>query len=359
MKKTLSINLGGYVYHIDEDAYQMLMDYLHEVKLHLSPASSEEVLNDIEQRMSELINQWMQQKREVIVVSDVEKIIEILGRPEQYQNDDDQKEEANEQEKSEAGKSRSGERNPNQARRIYRDTKNAFLGGVCAGLAAYFNVSIVLVRILMALSVWFYGLGLLIYLLAWMAIPEAKTAAQRLEMRGEDVTIENIEKKVKEEADRIKKKVDGYVESGKFDNHVRHAESGFLQFIKVVLKVILAIIGGVLGLVGFFVLMILIFALIAAWSGPTALLQPWPEPFEPLQQFIQNPTSLTWFVLGMVMVIGIPFAGLIRLFLGVIMNFKPVKPLEIWISVLFWFIGFAICVYSGIQLCTYYSCYWM
>jgi len=82
MKKTLSVNLGGIVYHIDEDAYSELMEYLQDVKRHLGDeASSEEVLNDIEQRISELFTQWMQGQREVITVADVQKVLAFWGVP--------------------------------------------------------------------------------------------------------------------------------------------------------------------------------------------------------------------------------------------------------------------------------------
>lgn len=212
MKKTWNVNLGGMVYQIDEDAYQELKDYLQDVKSHLGEeASSEEVLNDVEQRIGELFTQWMQGRRQVVTVLDVRKVIQVLGRPDQYDatknaaSDNDAKNES----KNQAASPASGRR----PRRLYRDTDNAFVGGVCAGFAAYLNVGIVWVRLVYLLFFCFGGTGLFFYLVCWVIIPEAKTVAQRLEMQGENVTIENIEKKVREEYDRVKDRVEDYVHS--------------------------------------------------------------------------------------------------------------------------------------------------
>jgi len=210
MKKTLSVNLGGSVYHIDDDAYQELMDYLQDVKRHLGDeASSEEVLNDIEQRISELFSQWMQGRREVITRADVQKVIDVLGRPEQYDSAEGEPKEEGQRTESQREDSAHSSGQPH--RRLYRDPENAILGGVCSGLAVYLNISVVLVRVLYSLLIWFGGTGFLFYFLCWIIIPEARTAAQRLEMQGEDVTIENIEKKVREEYGKVKDRVDGYV----------------------------------------------------------------------------------------------------------------------------------------------------
>jgi phage shock protein PspC (stress-responsive transcriptional regulator) len=360
MKKTLSVNLSGSVYHIDEDAYQLLMDYLQDVKKNLTESSAEEVLNDIEQRISELFTQWMQGKREVIIVSDVERVIGILGRPEQFVNEDDEAP-SDSSNASQATTGNSEERTQAPIRRLYRDTDNAFLGGVCAGLAAYLNVSIPLMRALVFILMWFYGVGFLFYIAAWIIMPEARTAAQRLEMRGEDVTIENIEKKVREEASRVKDRVDGYVRSNRFHENVHSTSNTLVTIIRIVVKVFLAIIGGAIGLAGFFVLLSLIFALAVLWTGNIHIMQMWPNEFQPLYHLMQNPSTATWMALGLILVVAIPFIALFRLLFSHSFNFKPAPRWEIWVGLIFWFIGVGLCFFAGLNMLSFYNgCgYWM
>ena len=90
-------------------------------------------------------------------------------------------------------------------KRLYRDPDNRVLGGVCGGLGAYFNNDPLLFRILFIIIFFGMGSGLIIYLILWIAIPEARTTAQKLEMRGEPITIENIKKAVREEFENVKK----------------------------------------------------------------------------------------------------------------------------------------------------------
>ncbi len=361
MKKTLSVNLSGSIYHIDEDAYQMLMEYLQDVKKHLAASLADEVLNDIEQRIGELFAQWMQNKRQVVIVSDVERVIDVLGRPEQFDNGESEEDAENTaSDTSENASQKYEERLFSSHRKLYRDPEFAFLGGVCSGLAAYLNVSIVLMRLVMFLVIWISaGTGLLFYLIAWIIIPEARTSAQRLEMRGEDVTIENIEKKVREEATKVKDRVDGYVKSNRFHEHSHSLANGFVSVIRVFVKVLMAIIGGSLGLVGFFVILALMFALIAIWTGNIHFLQPWPYELEPLHQALMNPSSATWMTLGLLLVVGIPFLGLFRLLFRSSFNLKPAARWEMWASMIFWFVGIGICFFAGLKLLSYYNGFWI
>lgn len=361
MKKTLSVNLGGSVYHIDEDAYQELMDYLQDVKSHLgNDGSSAEVLIDIEQRISELFGEWMKGRREVITAGDVQKVISILGRPEQFDTNEDKATEEAEPEKA-APKSEkwSDERNNTGYRKLYRDIDNARLGGVCAGFAAYLNVSVVLIRLIWVCLILFYGTGFLFYFLCWIIIPEARTAAQRLEMVGEDVTIDNIEKKVREEAGKVKDRVDGYVRSNRFHENVRTAGNGFVDFIRVVVKVFFAFIAGAIGLAAFVTLLGLVFALLVLWTGNVHFIQAWPHEFQPLQDALMNPSAATWMTFGLILAIGIPFIAIFRLLFSRSLNMRSSAPWEIWVGFIVWFIGIGLCIFSGLNLLQHFGGFWI
>lgn len=205
MKTTITINLGGIVFHIDDDAYEMLHTYLLAVeKQFVSEDERKEVMTDIEARLSELFTEILANKRDVIMKEDVSKVVEIMGEPEDF-IDDETTEQSFNSAKSESRKTNYSQKG---TRKLYRDPDNRLLGGVCSGLGAYLNVDSLIIRIVfILLAVPGMGSGIFIYLILWIAIPEAHTTAQKLEMRGEPITIENIKKAVRDEFETVKKKM--------------------------------------------------------------------------------------------------------------------------------------------------------
>ncbi len=186
MKKTITINLGGMVFHIDEDAYRQLEEYLRSLGDHYAndPASGE-ILEDIEARMAELFHEKMSPGQEVITLANTQEVIRIMGYPEDFMEEDPS--------------AAYGRRQRTHYRRIYRDPDSRVLGGVCGGLGAYFNIDPLVFRLLFIAVTLLGGAGVLLYIILWIIVPEAKTTAQKLEMRGEPVNVSNIGKKVKEE----------------------------------------------------------------------------------------------------------------------------------------------------------------
>jgi phage shock protein PspC (stress-responsive transcriptional regulator) len=196
MKKTFTINISNMVYHIDEDAYALLRTYLEKIEIALaSEADKKEILEDIEARIAELFTERIKDFKEVITLIDVEKVISVLGDPSTFASDGEFSEP---QEKT--------QRVYSTRRRIYRDPDNRIISGVSGGLGAYFNADPVIFRILFLVFA-FTGAGFLVYVIMWIVIPEAKTTAQKLEMRGEPVTLENIKNFVKEEFANVKSKM--------------------------------------------------------------------------------------------------------------------------------------------------------
>jgi len=162
----------------------MLQTYLADVARHLSEDEKKEVMNDIEARIAELFTERLQKNKKVVNIDDVQEIINVLGKPSQYTDEDDEEPEAPKSKKK-------------RARRFYRDPENAVLGGVGAGIAAYFSWDVTWVRIaLVILALISSGNLIPIYLLVWIIAPKAVTASQRLEMQGEDVTVDNIKTEI-------------------------------------------------------------------------------------------------------------------------------------------------------------------
>lgn len=188
MKKTLTINLNGYVFNIDEDAYQVLNQYLEDLGRHFAADEKEEILKDIEARVAELFSEKLV-NRNVVELRDVQEVIEQLGQPNEFEDvsgTQTHTQTAEPQQNFTAGERR-------KMRKLYRDTANKRLGGVAAGLAAYMDWDPTLVRILFLLvMILSLGWTVFIYILMWIFIPEANSVAQRLEMQGVEPTAENI-----------------------------------------------------------------------------------------------------------------------------------------------------------------------
>lgn len=202
MKTTITINLGGIVFHIDDDAYEMLHTYLIAVeKQFINEEERKEVMSDIESRLSELFREELGEKRDVIMKDDVSKVVKIMGEPEDFTDDEG----PNETKRNPGWEYKRQKMNSKTTKRLYRDPDNRILGGVCGGLGAYFNSDPLLFRIIFILISLGMGSGLIIYIILWIAIPEASTTAQKLEMRGEAITIENIKKAVRDEFENVKK----------------------------------------------------------------------------------------------------------------------------------------------------------
>ena len=188
MKKTFNINLNGYVFNIDEDAYQVLNQYLEDLGRHFAADEKEEILKDIEARVAELFSEKLV-NRNVVELRDVQEVIEQLGQPNQFEDESDapsDKQKAEPQQNFTAGERR-------KVRKLYRDSANKKIGGVAAGVAAYMDWDPTIVRILFLLIMLFsLGWSVFIYILMWIFVPEANSVAQRLEMQGVEPTAENI-----------------------------------------------------------------------------------------------------------------------------------------------------------------------
>ena len=192
MKITLSINLGGFSFNIDEDAYSELKRYLKNLELHFAgEESSSEILSDIESRMAELFRTKLTSYKQVITIEDVNSVISVLGTPEDISDKE--------------GTSARDKFSTPGYHRMYRDPDHRMIGGVCAGMAVYWNMDPWIVRLIFVVITMLGGLGLLIYLILYIVLPEAKTTAQKIEMKGEPVNINNIKDSVKKEFDTVRK----------------------------------------------------------------------------------------------------------------------------------------------------------
>ncbi len=215
MNKVIQINLGGLPFTFDEDAYADLDDYLARLDGYFrgSPGHSE-IMHDIESRLAELFGQGTK-GRAIVGTTDVCAAIATLGQPEDLgaSFSDDEAEEVQEPSHRKSNGRRSRRANDKSygyssyGRRLMRDPEDKVVSGVCSGLAAYFGTDVVWVRVAFAAAFFGAGVGLLPYIILWIVMPEARSAADRLAMRGAPLDLQSISQQVEYEATQFTDRV--------------------------------------------------------------------------------------------------------------------------------------------------------
>lgn len=265
MKKNISINISGIIFHIEEDGYDSLRKYLDSINSYFgSFEDSSEILADIESRIAEIFLSKLNEGKQVITLEDVSGLKATMGNVSDFKAAEEQ-EASSEQPKAEKSSYQKTSSSPNPHKKLFRDANRKILGGVCAGFGHYFNIDPVWPRVLFALLVlgsygglilayiimWIVipesqeltdesgikkmyrdperkvlggvasgvaaffnaditairvlfialsfagGVGLLLYIILWIALPQANSITEKMEMQGEPVTLSNIESSVK------------------------------------------------------------------------------------------------------------------------------------------------------------------
>ena len=204
MKRTFTINISGTVFYIEEDAYEVLQKYMVTLKNHFgSSEEGKEIESDIEARIAEIFTEKSAGGKNAVTLEWVNAVMTTMGTPESFN------EEMGDEEPL-AGQAK-------RKRRLYRDPQETVIGGVCGGLAAFFNIDPVIMRIIFVVLTFITtGVGVLAYLILWIAVPKAVNTAQRLEMRGQEVSVKNIEKFIQDEANAVKESYNKFRKSGIF-----------------------------------------------------------------------------------------------------------------------------------------------
>lgn len=205
MKKTYNINLGGYPFTIDDDAYQSMDRYLKTIRKHFSQSEGcDEIMMDIEARMAELFNDELN-NQPIIADSHLQAVIKVMGKPEEFgataYYDDEPKQKYADQRMH--NKYRTG-------KRLFRDTEDSKIAGVCSGMAAYFGIADPLIIRVLTLVFVFTGMSPIIYIVLWALVPEAKTASDRLAMQGRPINIDSIGKIIEEEIENFSETVNEF-----------------------------------------------------------------------------------------------------------------------------------------------------
>lgn len=347
MKKTLNINLNGIVFNIDEDAFNMLSEYLDSLRhvFERNGDDADEIINDIEGRICELLSEKISNERQVVTISHIEEIISRMGHPDEFGEPD----------YNETTENQNSVTPPSYTvkRKLFRNPKDKIIGGVCSGIAAYLDMDVTWVRLL------FVGLGFLtlssiivIYLVLLIVVPEAKTATDILAMNGEEQTIHNIGKTVTNTYDNVNRKAQPYIEQAKDGSLWKRIAKGIVNVFSFIIKLVVMALGVVaipivfaLALAFVIVLLVLIaFAIVATTTG-----------WSPFIEMIGLPTNpgfheLTWGLicsLGVIMSIGIPLVILIFSVFKSSEKFKPLSRTASMTLIIAWVIGLGLITLSA------------
>jgi phage shock protein PspC (stress-responsive transcriptional regulator) len=265
MKKNISINISGIIFHIEEDGYETLRKYLDSINRYFgSFDDSSEILSDIESRIAEIFLSRLNDGKQVITADDVQSLIATMGNVNDFKAAEEPGEISDAPKAEQRQESRSTPP-PASSKKLFRDQRRKILGGVCAGLGNYFNVDpvwprllfallilgsygglllvyiilwialpvsdeledeptvkkmyrdpdtkviggvaggvaaffgapVVAIRLLFVIFTLFFGTGIVVYIVLWIVLPEARTITERMQMQGEPVTLSNIESSVK------------------------------------------------------------------------------------------------------------------------------------------------------------------
>ncbi len=319
MNKIISANINGFVFQIDELAYVKLKAYLDMIR---QKVNNSEVVQDIENRIAELFNEKLGNGSIAIFDTDVDEVMQQIGKPEEFGSEEQ------EDQQGKTGNASGLDLQGKAKRRLYRDSDDKVIGGVCSGIAAYFGLDPVLVRLAFAASFFFFGTGIILYILLMIVIPKANTPAEKLEMRGEPVDYKNLSRTVEMEF------------KDAYQRYKPEVKTGFERFLEILVRV--GMIALLIFLVSIFIpgcFGILTGIGIASWSLPA------------LSSYLfTDPADSVVILIGLILFILIPLFGVFYSILRFALKFGPLnRVLSISLSVL-WFTGFCMLAYSTYKI---------
>ncbi|MBP8192592.1 MAG: PspC domain-containing protein [Chitinophagales bacterium] len=256
MIKTFNINLAGQIFNINEDAYEHLSGYFNSLRtFYANEDDKDEIIRDIEARFAELF--LAKGKNYIVTKADTTEVVNMMGNPQEF--DEDAKTENN----TASGSQQTTTQIPG-GKRLYRDFDGGLITGVCAGLSAYFGINDAIWMRLLFIGLTFIGIGspILIYIILSLIMPKAETATQKLEMKGEPVTLDNIVKSINVETVNVKSK-------GIFNQIISFFGAGVMMFFKILLwiGIAFAIVIGSIMIFSLFVAAI-VFSVLALFGIP-------------------------------------------------------------------------------------------
>jgi phage shock protein PspC (stress-responsive transcriptional regulator) len=337
MNKTVTVNIGGIVFHIDENAYERFKAYLESIRLHFTTAEGrDEIMQDIESRIAEMFQERISDGKQVITLSDVDEVTNLMGRPEQFSEGEEKEESTKATSQSSDAKEEPVQDGPTY-KRLYRNPDDKVAGGVCSGIAAYFDVDPVWIRLIFAFFFFVYGSGFGLYILLWIIVPEAESSLDKLKMRGAPMNISNIEKNVREGSEQKKQSLTSRIFEG-FASLIKY----FFLFIGKIIAVFFMFIGLVVGIA--FCFSLLAIFRIPGTHIPEFVRHVFPDGFQFNLAFICA-----------VLLLAIPFLMLAYAGAKMLFNIKRTNRVVGFTALGLWLGSLAVCLVLGVSIAREFS----
>ncbi|QPH38587.1 PspC domain-containing protein [Pedobacter endophyticus] len=342
MEKTIIINIGNTIIHIEESAYELLKAYLNEVKQHFSNHADDlEIVTDIENRIAELLaEQLAEQKKQVVDAADVNSVVAQMGRVQDFDSVEENEDEPI---------INAGYQHQYTEKKLYRDMDDRVVAGVCSGIAHYINTEAKWIRLAMLLFTFLGGAGLLIYGILWVIMPKATSRLEKMEMKGEPANLQGFQKNLDEELQAVKERL----------NEVnRHAQPLFARlgmfigeffewlgrFIAGTGKVIFKVIAGFIILFGILFLITLIIGTAAFQGFWDASI------YEYFPFSVINDGNRGAILLGAFIVLFIPILALVLFSIRVAFNKQAINKTLSFALLIVWLIGVAVTGYQAAKI---------
>jgi phage shock protein PspC (stress-responsive transcriptional regulator) len=328
MKKTINVNLNRRVFTMDEDAYQLLDNYLSNLRNYFRrEEGAAEIVADFEARIEELFSEKIRLGYQVIILSNVEEVIARVGKPDDFSEEKTVEEE----------KHTTTPESQETRKKFFLDPDDKIIGGVCSGISAYFGWNVLAIRIIFIIAIVLTSLWIVpVYLLFWMICPTARTAEQKLQMQGKPITVENIGKTVAAEREKPQER------SG--------CLGSFIESIGGFLKVCFIGLGCLIGfpiLFAIIIVIVVLFAVLFGVGGGILGALPMALYGESAILTVSNPIlATTTFIILLI----IPLVALIY---GIAAYFAKLKPLNIavkWVSFSIWIVALILFLCSGFRI---------
>ncbi len=322
MNKTIIININGIVFHIEEDAYEVLKSYMTDVKRHFAySVDNEEIVTDIENRLAEMFNERLTaDHKQVIELADVIYVTGKMGNVNDFDLDDD-----------EDGPART-------FRKLFRDVDDRILGGVCAGIAHFFNVEPKWIRLLAIVFLFIGGIGLPVYVILWVIMPAAATRADKMAMKGEPINLHNFKKNFDEEVEGLKGGL------SRAQNEVRPIVYQVGKFIETIAALFIKLVVTIVAFSGILTMIVLFIGLImflGYWNSNELNTFPFT---------IVNPGYKSVLTVSAFVIVFIPIAALVLFALRVLVTRIAISKTVYFSMLILWIAGLALGAYYASKI---------
>jgi len=337
MKKTLNINIGNSIIHIEEDAYELLTGYLVEVKQHFGKSADDfEIVSDIENRIAEMFLEILQsQQKPVIELEDVQVVVGLMGSVKDFNN---------EQEEEPAANTTNPGAAPFVEKKLYRDTEEAMVAGVCSGLSHYLKIDVSVLRVITVLTVFLGGSGLLAYLILWITIPKATSRSEKMAMKGEAINLQGFKRNFEEELAMLK---DNLQQAGDhFEPFVKRSGSFITEFGEVLGSFLQGAGKTIFKIIAIAIIVCASMMFLAAFISLAAIFGFWDSSTNDLFPFnIINESYFKTFIFAAFITIIVPTLALILFSIRVAFNTRSINKTFAYSLLLIWLAGLSVSIF--------------